>query len=161
MLGPLGLPELIFILVLALLIFGPKKLPEIGRTLGRGLAEFRRASDDLKRTFNTELALEEEARPPVKNPAQASPAKPVPGTAPRQPQQEVHEDDGGGDTGGPSKAAPSAEAGAEEGPAQRAAAEEEGGEAESSTESGAKKAGAAKTGAAKAGAAKTGDESKD
>jgi TatA/E family protein of Tat protein translocase len=60
MFGPLGFPELIFILVLALLIFGPKKLPEIGRTLGKGLAEFRRATDDLKRTINTEVALEEE-----------------------------------------------------------------------------------------------------
>jgi TatA/E family protein of Tat protein translocase len=60
MFGPLGFPELVFILVLALLIFGPKKLPEIGRTLGKGLAEFRRATDDLKRNLNTEITLEEE-----------------------------------------------------------------------------------------------------
>ena len=66
MFGPLGFPELIFILVLALLIFGPKRLPEIGRTIGRGMAEFRKASTDLKRTINTELALDEPVAPPVR-----------------------------------------------------------------------------------------------
>jgi len=59
MFGPLGFPEVIFILVLALLIFGPKRLPEIGRTIGRGMAEFRKASNELKRTINTELAMDE------------------------------------------------------------------------------------------------------
>ncbi|MDX1385093.1 MAG: twin-arginine translocase TatA/TatE family subunit, partial [Thermoanaerobaculia bacterium] len=44
--GPLGVPELIFILVLALLIFGPKRLPEIGRTIGKAMGEFRRATTD-------------------------------------------------------------------------------------------------------------------
>lgn len=66
MFGPLGFPELIFILVLVLLIFGPKRLPEIGRTIGKGMAEFRKASTDLKRTINTELALDEPAPPPVR-----------------------------------------------------------------------------------------------
>jgi len=61
----LGVPELIFILILALLIFGPKRLPEIGRTLGRGMSEFRKASNDLKRTLNVELALDEQPAPPV------------------------------------------------------------------------------------------------
>lgn len=59
MLG-LGMPELIFILVLALLIFGPKRLPEVGRTLGKGLTEFRRASNELKRSIETELTEEEQ-----------------------------------------------------------------------------------------------------
>jgi sec-independent protein translocase protein TatA len=68
----LGVPELIFILVLALLIFGPKRLPEIGRTLGRGMSEFRKASNDLKRTINVELALDEQPPPPVL-PYRASP----------------------------------------------------------------------------------------
>jgi TatA/E family protein of Tat protein translocase len=62
--GPLGLPELIFILVLALLIFGPKRLPEIGRTIGKGMAEFRKASTELTRSINTELALDETPAPP-------------------------------------------------------------------------------------------------
>lgn len=59
MLGPLGVPELLFILVLALLIFGPRRLPEVGRTVGKALGEFRRASNDLRRTLNTEIALDE------------------------------------------------------------------------------------------------------
>jgi sec-independent protein translocase protein TatA len=63
--GSLGLPEIAFILVLALLIFGPKKLPEIGRTLGKGVSEFRRATDELKRSINTELALDEAPTPPA------------------------------------------------------------------------------------------------
>lgn len=61
--GSLGLPELAFIFVLALLVFGPKKMPEIGRTLGRGMAEFRKAANELKRTVNAELALEENPMP--------------------------------------------------------------------------------------------------
>jgi sec-independent protein translocase protein TatB len=83
-LGPLGFPELLFILVLALLIFGPRKIPEIGRTLGKAMGEFRRATTDFKRTLNVEAALAEE-RPPRPAPRAApsstekpSPAAPVP-----------------------------------------------------------------------------------
>jgi TatA/E family protein of Tat protein translocase len=54
--GPLGWQEMVFIFVLALLLFGPKKLPEIGRTLGRAITEFRRASSELKATFDRELS---------------------------------------------------------------------------------------------------------
>ncbi len=61
MFGSLGVPEIIFLLVLALLIFGPRKLPEIGRTLGRGLAEFRKATNELKRSLSTD-GLQEELR---------------------------------------------------------------------------------------------------
>lgn len=60
----LGFPEVAFIIVLALLIFGPKRLPELGRTLGKGLGEFRRASNDLKRTFNAELSLDDDEERP-------------------------------------------------------------------------------------------------
>lgn len=60
----LGWPEIIFIVVLALLIFGPKRLPEVSRTIGKGLSELRKASTDLRRTINTEMALEEEPAPP-------------------------------------------------------------------------------------------------
>jgi TatA/E family protein of Tat protein translocase len=56
----LGMPELIVIFVIALLVFGPKKLPEIGRSLGRSLAEFRRASEELKEGLVAELSAEEE-----------------------------------------------------------------------------------------------------
>ena len=63
MIGSLGVPELLFILVLALLVFGPRKLPEIGRTLGRAMGEFRRATSDLKRTLDVELSSEELNKP--------------------------------------------------------------------------------------------------
>ena len=53
--GSLGVPEMIFIFVLALLLFGPKKLPEIGRTIGKAMSEFRRASSELKATFDREM----------------------------------------------------------------------------------------------------------
>jgi Tat protein translocase TatB subunit len=59
MFGPLGVPELILIFVLALLLFGPRRLPEIGRTVGRALAELRRASNDFKRTIEDEVAADE------------------------------------------------------------------------------------------------------
>jgi sec-independent protein translocase protein TatA len=55
MFGSIGMPELILIFVVALLVFGPKKLPELGRSLGKGLAEFKKASDDLKRTIEDEI----------------------------------------------------------------------------------------------------------
>jgi len=57
--GSIGLPELILIFVVALLLFGPRKLPEIGRTIGKALGEFRRASNDLRRTVEEEVAVEE------------------------------------------------------------------------------------------------------
>ena|SRR5437773_1836243 len=53
--GPLGMQEMVFIFVLALLIFGPKKLPELGKTLGKAMTEFRRASNELKTTFDREM----------------------------------------------------------------------------------------------------------
>src|SRR5512141_1050351 len=53
--GPLGWQETVFIFFLALVIFGPKKLPELGRTLGKALTEFRRASNELKATFDREM----------------------------------------------------------------------------------------------------------
>jgi sec-independent protein translocase protein TatA len=55
MFGSIGMPELILIFVVALLVFGPKKLPELGKSLGRGLAEFKRASEDLKKTIEDEI----------------------------------------------------------------------------------------------------------
>jgi TatA/E family protein of Tat protein translocase len=65
--GNLGMPELIFIFALALLIFGPKKLPELGKQLGKGLGEFKRASTDLKRSIEEEV--EKAAREEVPRPA--------------------------------------------------------------------------------------------
>jgi TatA/E family protein of Tat protein translocase len=53
-----GSTELLFILVVALIFFGPRKLPQLARSMGKGLAEFRKASDDFKRTWEREVALE-------------------------------------------------------------------------------------------------------
>ena len=57
-LDSLGSTELLFILVVALIFFGPRKLPQLAKTMGKGLAEFRKASDDFKRTWEREVALE-------------------------------------------------------------------------------------------------------
>ena len=59
MFGPLGVPEMILIFVVALLLFGPRKMPEIGRSLGRAIGEFRKASNDFKRTIEDEVAADE------------------------------------------------------------------------------------------------------
>jgi len=60
--GPLGWPETVFIFFLALILFGPKKLPELGRTVGKALTEFRRASNELKSTLDREMkSLEQES----------------------------------------------------------------------------------------------------
>lgn len=70
----IGFPELLVIMVVALLIFGPAKLPELARSLGRGLAEFRRASNDLRSTIMTEAEPPAPPRPPE---APAGPAGPA------------------------------------------------------------------------------------
>lgn len=57
--GSLGWPEIIIIFVVALVVFGPRKLPELGRSLGKGLAEFKRATNELKRTWEEEVQTEE------------------------------------------------------------------------------------------------------
>jgi TatA/E family protein of Tat protein translocase len=58
--GNLGMPEIIVIFILALIVFGPRKLPEIGKSLGKGLAEFKKASNDLRRTWEEEVRLDKE-----------------------------------------------------------------------------------------------------
>jgi len=66
--GSLGWPEILIILVIALIIFGPRKLPELGKTLGQSLAQFRRASEDFKRTWEEEVEIEKrklDAPPPA------------------------------------------------------------------------------------------------
>jgi TatA/E family protein of Tat protein translocase len=66
----LGTTELLVIAVVALIIFGPRKLPEIGRTVGKSLAEFKRASDDFKRTWEYEVEIEQ------RKPALGAPQEP-------------------------------------------------------------------------------------
>jgi sec-independent protein translocase protein TatA len=60
MFGSIGMPELIIILVIALIIFGPRKLPELGKSLGRSLSEFKKASTDLQNTLEQEIKIEEQ-----------------------------------------------------------------------------------------------------
>ena len=59
MFGPLGMPEIIMIFIVGLLLFGPRKMPQLGRSIGRALGEFRRASNEFKRTVEDEVAAEE------------------------------------------------------------------------------------------------------
>lgn len=59
MFGNIGFPELLIILLIALLIFGPRKLPEVGKNIGRALREFRRASDELKDRIENEIRAED------------------------------------------------------------------------------------------------------
>lgn len=80
----LGLPELIAIFVVALIVFGPRKLPEIGRSLGKTLGEFRKATDDLKSSIEREVRIEELRQlpsqfiQPLETVSRAEPASPAP-----------------------------------------------------------------------------------
>ena len=60
MFGSIGMPELIIIFVIALIIFGPRKLPELGKSLGKSLAEFKKASNELRNTLEEEIRIEEQ-----------------------------------------------------------------------------------------------------
>ena len=75
--GPLGFPELIIIFVVALIVFGPRKLPELGRSLGKGLSEFKRASNELRHTLDDEIRDEERRTPPPAIPASTLPESPA------------------------------------------------------------------------------------
>ena len=78
MFGSIGMPELIIIFVIALIIFGPRKLPELGRSLGKSLAEFKKASNELRNTLEEEIRIEEQKEAAAKPTAAApTPAAPV------------------------------------------------------------------------------------
>jgi sec-independent protein translocase protein TatA len=72
--GSLGMQEIIVIFVIALIVFGPRKLPEIGKSLGKGLAEFKKASNELQRTWEEDVRLEKEKE--IKPEIQASAGEP-------------------------------------------------------------------------------------
>jgi len=74
MFGRLGLPELVIILVIALIIFGPRKLPELGRSLGKSLGEFKRASNELRNTLEEEVRVEEQREQKAKMQAEQASA---------------------------------------------------------------------------------------
>src|SRR5207249_186377 len=94
MFGSIGMPELIIILVIALIIFGPRKLPELGRSLGKSIGEFKRASNELRSTLEEEIRIEEQrerattapaATPAAATPAAATPPSPTPPPTVEQP----------------------------------------------------------------------------
>ena len=66
----IGMPELIIILVIALIIFGPRKLPELGRSLGKSIGEFKKASNELRNTLDEEIRAEERKDQQVKTDAE-------------------------------------------------------------------------------------------
>jgi sec-independent protein translocase protein TatA len=77
MFGSIGMPELIIIFVIALIIFGPRKLPELGRSLGKSLAEFKKASNELRNTLEEEIRIEEQKEAATKS----TPSTPAPNGA--------------------------------------------------------------------------------
>jgi sec-independent protein translocase protein TatA len=87
----LGVPELILIFIVALIVFGPKRLPEIGRTLGKALGEFKKATDDLKNTVEREVRMDElrQINPslvtPVETVSRTEPVIPIHPVEPVQP----------------------------------------------------------------------------
>jgi TatA/E family protein of Tat protein translocase len=84
--GPLGMGEILFLLVLGLVLFGPRKLPELGRMVGKGLAEFRRASNDLRSTIEGEISTYENT---VNTAATSKPAPPASATPPPVPPEKA------------------------------------------------------------------------
>jgi TatA/E family protein of Tat protein translocase len=89
MFGSLGFQELILIFVIALIIFGPRKLPEIGRSIGKAMGEFKRATNDLKSSIEDEVRAEEiktiNAQRALDEPPPAQPASPAEPTVSREP----------------------------------------------------------------------------
>jgi sec-independent protein translocase protein TatA len=79
MFGSIGMPELIIIFVIALIIFGPRKLPELGRSLGRSLSEFKKASNELRSTLEEEIRIEEQKDAQKDAASKAQAATPAPG----------------------------------------------------------------------------------
>lgn len=77
MFGPIGMPELVIIFVIALIIFGPRKLPELGKSLGRSINEFKRASNELRSTLEEEVRIDEQRSTRGTTAAHATPDEPV------------------------------------------------------------------------------------
>lgn len=96
MFGPLGMPELIIIFVIALIVFGPRKLPELGKSLGKSLAEFKRASNELRNSLEEEIRVEEERERSAKAtpaPVAAAPAVTTEPAVPETPLTSPHDDE--------------------------------------------------------------------
>ena len=90
MFGSIGMPELIIIFVIALIIFGPRKLPELGKSLGKSLAEFKKASNELRNTLEEEIRIEEQK-------TEAARTTPPPAPAASSTAPTPHHEDSAGD----------------------------------------------------------------
>ena len=88
----IGMPELLVIFVIALIVLGPKRLPELARSLGKSLNEFRRASSEMRREF---LDVAEETRVDPSKPAQEEPPGSPPASAAPKPAEEPREPSSG------------------------------------------------------------------
>jgi sec-independent protein translocase protein TatA len=92
--GSFGMGEMLIVFIIALIIFGPRKLPELGKALGKSINEFKKASNDLRSTIEEEIRMESEARPappPASTPAEPQilpPTEPVQASAPIAPDSE-------------------------------------------------------------------------
>jgi TatA/E family protein of Tat protein translocase len=91
MFGNIGMPELIVIFTIALLIFGPRKLPELGRSLGKSLSEFKKASNELRNTLEEEIRVEEQQQRETVKTAAAPPTPAPPAVTAGTP--EIHSED--------------------------------------------------------------------
>jgi TatA/E family protein of Tat protein translocase len=95
MFGSLGIPELIMIFIVALIVFGPKRLPEIGKTLGKAMGEFKKATDDFKNTIEREVQVEELKQLasttiiPVESISRSAPAEPTATGVPAEPPKQI------------------------------------------------------------------------
>ena len=87
MFGSIGMPELIVIFVIALVAFGPRRLPELGRSLGRGIAEFKRATNELSNSWEREVRVEKAREAATRQPAPL-PAEPQASSAAAPPAAE-------------------------------------------------------------------------
>ena len=90
MFGSIGMPELIIIFVIALIIFGPRKLPELGRSLGRSIGEFKKASNELKSTLEEEIRMEEVKEERAKIQVEQASALSVNDSAPKATDHEIY-----------------------------------------------------------------------
>jgi len=77
----IGLPELVIILIVALIVFGPRKLPDLAKSLGKGLAEFKKASDELKTSIESDLKVDLDEEP---HPSEVSPQAEPPASFPAE-----------------------------------------------------------------------------
>lgn len=80
MFGSIGMQELVIIFVIALIIFGPRKLPELGKSLGKSIAEFKRASNELRNTLEDEIRVDEQRQ--AQAPATTATPTPDPAATP-------------------------------------------------------------------------------